>query len=175
MEVLQDRFLTKGRESMPPCRSEVQEVNDPMPAHGVCPPMDDLKRLLADELSADAERTLQSHLEGCTTCQQALERLAGAGPSWDRAARHLRNPGNPTEAALAQAVADLQITDHGSGTPIGDETQGDPRLDVADEFAYLDPPTEEGHLGRLAHYEIVEVVEFIGNVEPRIALGFVAD
>ena len=117
-----------------------------------CPPPDQLRHLLDDALPDDAQRSLQTHLESCPTCQEALERLAAAGPSWDRAARHLGSADAPTSPALADIVDNLQAT------PTGVETQTESRSGGADEFTYLDPPEKPGQLGRLGHYQIIEVV-----------------
>src|SRR5262245_54215246 len=40
-----------------------------------CPSPDDLRRLLADELSSPEAETVEAHLEGCADCRQALEQL----------------------------------------------------------------------------------------------------
>jgi serine/threonine protein kinase len=44
---------------------------------GLCPPADDLERLLAEQLSGPERETVESHVESCTTCQDRLERLSG--------------------------------------------------------------------------------------------------
>jgi serine/threonine-protein kinase len=43
-----------------------------------CPPPDDLRRLLADELSGPEAEAVETHLEECAGCQQALEQLTAA-------------------------------------------------------------------------------------------------
>ncbi len=126
-----------------------------------CPPPDRLRHLLDDELSAADQRALQTHLESCPECQQALERLAAAGPSWDRAARLLASLDEPTGPALQEVVEQLEATAFTSTPPAplaGAETQAEPRPGAVDEFAFLEPPTEPGQLGRLGHYAILEVV-----------------
>jgi hypothetical protein len=40
-----------------------------------CPDVDQLRRLLADQLSGLEAKTIEAHLEGCSGCRQALERL----------------------------------------------------------------------------------------------------
>src|SRR5579883_2455927 len=76
-----------------------------------CPELDELRRLLDDDLTDAEQQAIQAHLEACGGCQVALERLAAAGPSWDRAARHLRHPAEPSDAALEQVVEKLQGTE----------------------------------------------------------------
>ena len=119
-----------------------------------CPGLDELRRLLHEELAAGTQQAMESHVEGCAMCQRALERMAAAGPSWDQAARHLAKVDVPTEAALAKAVDQLE----NSRTPTDEQTQHEERLDPSGEFAFLEPSVIPGHLGRLDHYEIIEVV-----------------
>jgi WD40 repeat protein len=45
-----------------------------------CPPVDNLRRLLANELTAVEEDSLEGHLEQCAACRQALESLTAAIP-----------------------------------------------------------------------------------------------
>jgi eukaryotic-like serine/threonine-protein kinase len=122
-----------------------------------CPPADQLQHLLDDALPAALERDVQSHLESCPGCQQALERLAAAGPSWDRAARHLASQGEVASPALAEVVADLQANAATPGSPTGSTTRAE-HFAALDEFAYLAPPARPGQLGRLGYYQILEVV-----------------
>jgi serine/threonine-protein kinase len=123
-----------------------------------CPAADQLLNLLDDALPADTQRTLQTHLESCPVCQQALERLAAAGPSWDRAARHLGGCDDLAGPALADVVAKLQHSGLAPITPTGVETQAALPGGGVDDLTFLDPPEKPGQLGRLAHYEILEVV-----------------
>jgi len=51
---------------------------------GPCPPADDLERLLAEQLSTAERETVEMHVEGCSTCQDRLDRMSGTPP---RAAR----------------------------------------------------------------------------------------
>jgi serine/threonine-protein kinase len=116
-----------------------------------CPPADHLQHLLDDVLPTAQQRTVQAHLECCPGCQQALERLAAAGPSWDRAARHLASLDDPAGPALHEVVARLQ---ENTGTPFAvGETQiqsAPPAL-----FAYADTA---GPLGWLGHYQLLAVI-----------------
>ena len=123
-----------------------------------CPGVDELRRLLHEELADGAQQAIETHLESCATCQRALERMAAAAPSWDQAARHLASADAPTEAALAKAVDELENSGNGPRTPADDQTQGEARPDAAREFTYLERSATPGHLGRLDHYEIIEVI-----------------
>jgi serine/threonine-protein kinase len=124
-----------------------------------CPSTDDLRRLLDEDLPVAAERTMQTHLEGCAACQAALEHLAAAGPSWHRAARMLATVDEPGGPGLEAVVEKLEASDAPPSTPpTVSDTHAEPHHGRADEFAYLDPPSEPGHLGRLGNYEILELV-----------------
>src|SRR5262249_53350127 len=45
-----------------------------------CPSTDVLEQLLADEVSGAPLASLQTHVQGCPACQEALERLTAAPP-----------------------------------------------------------------------------------------------
>ncbi len=48
----------------------------------LCPPPDELERLLDEKLDEDGQRSLSLHVDACPQCQQALERLTlDSGPS----------------------------------------------------------------------------------------------
>jgi WD40 repeat protein len=47
---------------------------------GPCPPVDHLRRLLANELTAGEEAALDDHLSRCPACRQALEALTASEP-----------------------------------------------------------------------------------------------
>jgi serine/threonine protein kinase len=47
---------------------------------GPCPPVEHLRRLLADELTAAGEEALDDHLRRCAACRRALESLTASEP-----------------------------------------------------------------------------------------------
>ncbi len=109
-----------------------------------CPPLDQLRYLLDDALPAPA---VQAHLESCPGCQQALEQLAAAGPSWDRAARHLASLDHPAGPALERVVSALETADR--------ETPPEPGPTYVNLFGGIDPTAP---LGRLGHYQLLAVI-----------------
>jgi WD40 repeat protein/tetratricopeptide (TPR) repeat protein len=143
--------------------------------------------LLEGELPEPAQAELAAHLDGCSRCQQAVQDLASGGRTWSETAAHLSEAsraGAP-EPALEQVLADLQAqpstgawsgdqardqaparTEAGESTPGGNDalaagpppTQAEAKKGDADTLAFLSPSNEPGHLGRLGHYEIVEVI-----------------
>jgi hypothetical protein len=69
-----------------------------------CPSLEQLRRLLAEELANAEQATLESHLETCAVCQQALEDLTPVSERWQRPGR--RQPQGSGEAAFLNRLAD---------------------------------------------------------------------
>jgi serine/threonine-protein kinase len=119
-----------------------------------CPAEDELRQLVEETLPLASQQALQVHLETCAACQEALDHLAAAGPSWDRAAVLLGSAPEPTDPALQQVVASLE-----SDAPHGAETQAETSTDpLRVELGFLAPSAEPAHLGRLGHYEVLDIV-----------------
>jgi hypothetical protein len=104
-----------------------------------CPDPARWQGLLQGTLPAAEELALGGHLETCGRCRETLEGLAAAGPAWSAAARHLSGGPAGEDPALRRVLAEL-------------EAGAEPALD------FLSPPEKPGHLGRLGHYEILEVL-----------------
>jgi serine/threonine-protein kinase len=64
-----------------------------------CPPPERLRALLADALSAGEAGSVEAHVEGCATCQQALERLTDR-PALERT--RLDTGGEPPDGAVRE-------------------------------------------------------------------------
>jgi hypothetical protein len=92
----------------------------------------------------------RDHLETCPRCQQALERLTAADPSWRDAAWRLELQARPV--ALRRTIDQLK-----AAPDVGGETAG---LDTlpGTGVAFLRPSCDPLHLGRLGPYEVLEVV-----------------
>jgi serine/threonine-protein kinase len=116
-------------------------------SNAACPTADTLHALLAGKLARPEEDALARHLDGCEPCQRALDRLTA--PSGDFAAvsaeEDVSGPGLRRVLQQARGGADPDRTR--AETPAAD-----------DSLDFLDPPREPGHLGRLGHYEVLEVV-----------------
>lgn len=98
-----------------------------------CPEPARLQQLLDPALSGDEQALLMAHLEGCPACRQTLEELAADTQSWADVALHLGGRTGPEPTHVATKV-------------------GSASLD------FLDPPEKPGQLGKLGHYEILEVI-----------------
>jgi hypothetical protein len=117
-----------------------------------CPDAARWKELLGGSLPEADQAALNGHLEGCRHCQQTLEGLAAGSEVWAGAARHLARGRPGDEAALRRVVADLEA----DADPPAASTSPGPGAEGALDF--LSPPEKPGQLGRLGHYEVLEVI-----------------
>jgi S1-C subfamily serine protease len=112
-----------------------------------CPDRTRLESLLAGALTDAEQGPITEHVEGCESCQKTLDVLAGN--SGEEQARRLADPPALPEPALKQVMRDA----------LGGETQAaDARTEDDAALAFLTPPRESGHLGRLGHYEVQKVL-----------------
>lgn len=117
-----------------------------------CPPHEKLSQLLAEELPPPERSDLETHIEHCPHCQQELERLTK-----DSVVKAQTAAGSDFGATpLPQGEDQRQTPSHDSG-PTQAERIGTPTTDD-DLLAVLSPSAEPGVLGRLGHYEILELV-----------------
>jgi WD40 repeat protein len=117
-----------------------------------CPGPDRWEELLTAELPPEEQSALNTHLETCANCQQTLERLAAGSETWSGAARHLGEGGRVGEAALQRVVAELE------GEEVQPPTQAESDLGEELNLDFLSPSEKPEYLGRLGHYEVLEVI-----------------
>jgi WD40 repeat protein len=129
-----------------------------MSATTSCPDSAQLLRLLDGELPQAEQAALTRHLDGCARCQRAVEELASGGRSWSETATHLsaEQPGGEYEPALCRAVKEL--AGGGPDPTRADPTTADAPVAGDDGLSFLAPSDKPGRLGRLDHYEVLEVV-----------------
>jgi serine/threonine-protein kinase len=96
-----------------------------------------LERLFGEGLADDGRRDLEDHLLVCAACRDRLDVLAGGPPWWAEVRRH-----------LAHGNSNLTRT----SDPEGPEAGTGMALD------FLSPSDSPGSLGRLGHYEVLEVL-----------------
>src|SRR5438309_456060 len=75
-----------------------------------CPQPEELQHLLDETLPLEQQSPLQAHIEGCETCQKAIERLAAGGVTWDKTAQNLADKPATDEQALVNALGKLEDT-----------------------------------------------------------------
>ena len=117
-----------------------------------CPSSEQLKALLDGSLTEPEQTLLQGHVDGCVTCQKALESLVAGTESWDAAVGHLRGELAPPDAAiLSEAIRNLKADEFIEASSRGGSAAMKP-LD------FLEPSDRPGSIGRLGVYEVSEVV-----------------
>lgn len=117
-----------------------------------CPTSDSLRALFDGLLGEKEQPALASHLESCPSCQQRLQDLGADRGVWRRASSHLRHGDTPLEPALERVVARFEAALRDPERPVGAGTADTTLLD------FLAPSDRHGCLGRLAHYEVQEVI-----------------
>jgi serine/threonine protein kinase len=114
-----------------------------------CPDATTLQALLAGKLSAVDQARVSDHLEGCCACQKALDRLTAESGDFARAVGS--SAGEVTGERLRRVIERARR----GADP--ERTAAEPAV-ADDALEFLDPPAQPGHLGRLGHYEILEVI-----------------
>ncbi|WP_373650745.1 protein kinase domain-containing protein [Schlesneria sp. DSM 10557] len=116
-----------------------------------CPTRDDLRGLIDGAVSGEMQQAIQTHLESCARCQQALASLVVVSESWDSELGKLgEQEGLPVEPVLSDAMQQMK---------------GEDFVDIAEpasrrraEIDFLQPSDVPNSIGRLGHYEVTEVV-----------------
>lgn len=119
-----------------------------------CPEPNRLRGLLDGVLSDHEESQLNLHLEACEECGRRLDGLVGGAEAWPAILRNLQAEPPTREPALEHVVKELK------GRSGVHETQEHESRQANDEdnLNFLSPSGEPGQLGRLGHYEVIEVV-----------------
>ncbi|HKB37635.1 MAG TPA: protein kinase, partial [Gemmataceae bacterium] len=109
----------------------------------------EVQRLLNNDLSSEEEARLASHLENCSSCREALDRVAGAPstPPLQGAVEPAALLGEALERAMAALKADTRIL---ARQPI--PVPGEEGL-----FRLL-CPDDPGRLGAFGQYQVMEVL-----------------
>src|SRR5262245_28723068 len=116
-----------------------------------CPNPTELRKLLDGIASPQDQAALELHLGGCANCQATLDRLAVGQDSWGAMAQQLAREPALVDPALAN------VMDHLQAEPPA-ETAAEQRGREEINLDFLDPPDKSGQLGKLAHYEVLELI-----------------
>jgi WD40 repeat protein/tRNA A-37 threonylcarbamoyl transferase component Bud32 len=137
-----------------------------MSRHQSCPDPARLKDLLAGIdgiLSEDERAALTAHLDGCESCQRALEEAAAGGSSLLNVACHIRER-PPARSAYWNALRRVEGT---TPVPGWAESPAATRLETpppesgtSEEIAldFLEPSDNPEFLGKIDHFSIVRVI-----------------
>jgi serine/threonine protein kinase len=123
-----------------------------MPPTTTCPEPGFLKKLLDERLPEKNHSELSAHLETCARCQRTLEELVAGRDSWNGMAARLRLFAPARDPTLGEAIGKLK--------DLADQATTWPEPVDAGELvlASLAPSDTPGHLGRLGHYEVSEII-----------------
>src|SRR5262249_51949780 len=111
--------------------------------------------LMNNQLSVAEQERVVLHLNDCEHCQQVLERLTSEENAWAAGLRGLGERIPDSAPGLERVLKQFQP--HTSATETGPEaTSPKGVFDFLGDF--LAPPKQAEHLGRLGHYEVLEVI-----------------
>jgi hypothetical protein len=123
----------------------------------ICPDPNRLEGLLHGSLSDEQQRELTQHLDTCDRCQQRLEALAGGNSSWSHGIRRAGEQPPASDSAFWTALRALEKEVHAADTQ-AEQAESDPTTSEELRLDFLSPSEKPGHLGRLDHFEIVEII-----------------
>jgi hypothetical protein len=110
-----------------------------------CPDVSHLQRLLDGLLADQDQGELNAHLSECPACQERLDELIAGQGFWSDVARNLKSAHSEIEAGTATRFA---------ARPGEASDQADDDLTLE----FLQQSDKPDSLGRLAHYEVLEVI-----------------
>jgi WD40 repeat protein/serine/threonine protein kinase len=116
-----------------------------------CPEPGILRRLLDGAVARDEESALNAHIEGCDRCGRELDELAAGDESWIGAVQNLELGSPAVDPTLSRVMRNLKARSDAEGES---EMSGS----ANDALGFLSPSNEPNALGRIGHYEVLEVV-----------------
>ena len=119
-----------------------------------CPERDQLDKLLAGTLPETERHALTRHLDGCAECQASLEKLAVGDTGLALAVRAAAaEPAPPSRSRYWEAVEELTQ----DATPMPRSGRFAARM-TSVLLEFLEPTDQPGHLGRLGHFEVEQLL-----------------
>ena len=121
-----------------------------------CPDPHRLRELLDNSMTSDEQAVVISHLDQCECCQQKLEHIASGGSSFVMPICTAKADRPDETSAFWPALDRVQ-----SAILSANDTPHEPRPLNEDEELVLDflsPSEAPEYLGRLGHYEVMEVI-----------------
>ena len=124
------------------------------PEPNQCPDAKQWRAFLDSQSDESASAELEAHLESCESCQQTLEQLAAGRETWEGTAEQLAEAQQQAEQLassghLKDVIEDLK---HGvdAEVPVSPVTP--------ESLTFLEPGEEDGVLGRLGPYDVLEII-----------------
>ncbi|MBI3823191.1 MAG: protein kinase, partial [Planctomycetes bacterium] len=111
-----------------------------------CPDLASLQALVNGDLPSDQQADVTEHLEGCEHCQDKIEQLVTDVEGWAVAARHLHHSPVLNDELIPPRVFDVNDA---AAMDAGDAPM---------PLDFLKPTQKEGPIGRLGHYEVLEII-----------------
>lgn len=121
-----------------------------MGSSGRCPQSDMLREQWQRPATAEGQAQLIAHLDTCEVCQETLVRLAAGGEDLVATARQAGMESPPLDEPPPQLVAEI----------LGKMADSTPFLTASSlsTLDFLEPPCDPAHVGRMAHYEVTDIV-----------------
>ena len=123
-----------------------------MGAGTLCPGEDELRAMIDGTLPQPRQGELNDHIETCELCQRTIESLVAGKDSWSGMADQLAQRDADPDAALERVIEKAK-----NGSHLG-ETAGESPGSYSQTLDFLELPQQEGTLGRLGHYDVIELV-----------------
>ncbi len=117
-----------------------------------CPQPEELQQLLVGSLSSQRQQECVSHVDSCQCCQAKLEDIATGGTNLSKVVEHLDETQPLATSAYWPALKALDA----DGPQAVALKQAIRSLDVSLDF--LQPPTDQAYLGRLAHFDVMRIL-----------------
>lgn len=124
------------------------------PEPNQCPDANQWRAFLDGQSDENDVTKLESHLESCESCQQTLEQLAAGRETWEGTAEQLAEAQQQAEQLASSGHLKDVIDDLKHGV--------DPEVPVSpvtpESLTFLQPGEEDGVLGRLGPYDVLEII-----------------
>ncbi len=116
-----------------------------------CPGEDVLRDLIGGELPEAEQQEVVEHLDGCSGCQQVIEKVATGADSWTHVVEHIDRAQPPSDSAFWNAQRQVENAMAETYVPLTRDTR-ETALD------FLQPANDPAYLGRLDHFDIARVI-----------------
>src|SRR5438132_594072 len=114
-----------------------------------CPSPARLKAFLEGKVP---DNEVSDHVEACERCQDRMELLLAGKEPWSGVPRHVGGSPATQDLALKRAIENLKAS-------TSKESPQDAVPPASNEgLDFLSPSDQPGHLGRLGHYEVLQVI-----------------